>query len=395
MAEIYVVKDAEGTQLVLKALRVNYMSDADTIYRFLMEGPIIRRIHEAHPSAPIVQCIESGKEKSTGRPYHILSYVKGVPLDEVIRARGNAPLQLVETQAVILDVCGALDAIHAEGYCHQDISADNIIVSLKDGHVAGATLVDFGVAIPENSGGDRTRGLAYGKPLYMSPEHFSGDPVSRSSDLYSLGVLVYQLVVGHLPFISTTGDVLEVMEKHKSAEASLPSSVPEPIRRIIVTLLSKSPADRLLTAAEVRDAFKCISGTDEREDLVAMDGARPASVANRVGRPAPMRYSPSRSDVRPVLLGLAIAIFVGGIILAALSNQPKIGGLPGGTPISTKPTPPPGITSATSNSTLKPTIAPKPRPRHHDMVCPFCGHHYALGIVFCSVDGHRLKPDNN
>ncbi|GGV42880.1 hypothetical protein GCM10010277_32160 [Streptomyces longisporoflavus] len=179
-----------------------------------------------------------------GTPYLVMALVQGRSLDQVLRENVRVPV--ADALRWAADVCRALDAAHSAGVVHRDIKPGNVMIA-QDGT---AKVVDFGIAtFTERVAGDsrltRTGQLPFGSVPYLAPERFRQEPGDGRTDLYALGCVLYELLVGHPPF---TGSAAGVMYNHVN-DAPLPPSraraeVTAPVERIVLDLLAKDPADR-------------------------------------------------------------------------------------------------------------------------------------------------------
>jgi serine/threonine protein kinase len=210
----------------------------------------------AHPN--IVRVYDVGADG--GLSFIVMEYVDGQSLDQCFNS-GDLP-SVSHTAILTDDVLSALEHAHGRGIVHRDIKPGNILVS-PDGT---AKVADFGVA---KSAGDTTEitvhGSFVGTAAYASPEQLMGRLVGRSSDLYSLGCVLYQCLAGRPPF--PAGDVDRLVMQHRFAEVepiqSIRPDVPGPIASAIMVALSKDPADRFTSAQDMRVAFSHTTGTDD------------------------------------------------------------------------------------------------------------------------------------
>src|SRR5580765_2011778 len=158
--------------------------------RFIVEARAAGRL--SHPR--IVTIHDVAEDPFTLTPYIVMEYVSGPSLEEVLRTE-NGALPLDTALQVTQELAEALDYAHAQGIVHRDVKPSNIIVA-TDGH---PKIADFGIAKLNASDLPQT-GRTLGTPAYMAPEQLRGDPVDGRSDLFSLGIILYQLLTGHRPF---------------------------------------------------------------------------------------------------------------------------------------------------------------------------------------------------
>ena len=187
------------------------------------------------------------------RAFLVMPYIAGGSLQAVLNVR-QGPLGLDETRRYLEQICSALDYAHARKVVHLDLKPLNLLIH-EDGRLL---LSDFGLAhLMEQGALEGGTNLQFGSPLYMAPEHFDGRPEQRS-DLYALGVMLYQLLVGHVPFEGATP--VAVMRKHlteppPSLRAARPD-LPLALERVIGKTLAKQPTQRYSTAGELLVDFK-------------------------------------------------------------------------------------------------------------------------------------------
>jgi serine/threonine-protein kinase len=196
--------------VVVKILTDASNSDADARMRFLQEARLAGNIQHEN----IVSVFDYGEHD--GHPYIVMEYLKGEDLRNAIR--GNHLGSLDGRLKIAQDIASALAYVHAQGVVHRDIKPDNLL--LDDG-ASGAPptlkIGDFGLARLAGDSHLTATGAAIGTPAYMSPEQAVGDPVDARSDVYSLGLVMYQMLTGSLPFRGKTNAMI-VREKLSSAE---------------------------------------------------------------------------------------------------------------------------------------------------------------------------------
>jgi len=229
--------------------------------------------HEARAAAAlnhphIVSVYDAGEE--AGAPFIVMELVAGASL------RGAGPLSLAEVAAIGRQLCEALEHAHAHDVVHRDLKPENVLLARgPDGPVA--KLADLGVAV---TGHTRitTEGAIVGTAAYLAPEQALGREVDGRSDLYALGVVLYELVTGRLPF--TGDDALVVISQHLHAPVTPPrafrADLPPALEAIILRLLAKDPAQRFPSA---RAAAEALAG-------LALDGAAPLAAAPETSRVA-------------------------------------------------------------------------------------------------------------
>jgi serine/threonine-protein kinase len=252
------VHKTTGKRAAIKVLSGVNSRDANAVRRFVLEIRTLNEIH--HPN--LVNIFSFG-QLTDGRYYYVMEYLEGCSLGALIRGRGRLSAQ--EALPVFIDVCRALEATHAKGIVHRDLKPDNVfLVSPKEGGRARrAKLLDFGLAKlvegQRHAGPQLTAvGMAVGTPQYMAPEQCKAQRVDARTDLYALGVMLYEAVTGRLPFDGHT--TLDIWEAHvrrlpKSPAELAPDNVSTDLESIIMTLLAKSPDERFASASAAAGAL--------------------------------------------------------------------------------------------------------------------------------------------
>lgn len=229
--------------IAVKVLRSKYAENAAALERFRQETLLSRDI--AHPN--ILRVYSHGEDD--GKAYLTMQWVNGVTLAEKIR--NEAPLPLGTTLGIAQKLASALDAAHSESVLHRDIKPTNILIDGK----GEPYLMDFGLGRLVGEPGITQSGVFLGTPNYASPEQARIVALDHRSDLYSLGVVIFEMATATLPFHAD--EAPQVLELHKKATPPDPrdveSSVPEDLARIIRRCLAKDPDDRYQSAKALAD----------------------------------------------------------------------------------------------------------------------------------------------
>src|SRR5882672_2076675 len=226
-------------QVAIKLLNAQFSADAGLVRRFIDEARAVNRIRHAN----IIDIFSFG-QIADGRQYFVMEYLEGHTLAERME-RGD--LSGDDMPSFLTNICDALDAAHGENIVHRDLKPENVwIVTPKRGKPF-VKLLDFGIAKLLSSGERSTTqtGMVMGTPHYMSPEQCHGKAVDHRTDVYAMGVMLYQLYSGRLPF---QGDTFAEILAKQIVDAPEPPSkharIPPELDKIIMRCLSKDPAGR-------------------------------------------------------------------------------------------------------------------------------------------------------
>ena len=291
MAEVYkAVDETLGRTVAVKVMHPHYASDPEFVSRFRQEAASAANLQ--HPG--IVNIYDFGVEGD--RPYIVMELVRGTDLKTILRQRG--PIDPVEVAEYGAQVCSALAVAHGYGIVHRDIKPHNIVL-MPDGRVK---VMDFGIARAVDSDSTQT-GSVLGTAQYVSPEQAQGRPLSGQTDLYSLGVVLYELSTGHLPFDGDTP--VAVALKHVN-EAVVPPrrlnpSIPAALETVILKAMEKDTTRRYHSADEMReDLLRVASGqhvaapprADDTRVMPAV-ATTPAAARAAEARRAPQKRAPN------------------------------------------------------------------------------------------------------
>ncbi len=242
--------------LAIKVMHTRYAGQEDLRQRFMQEAQIAARLN--HPC--IVPVYDFGQQEDL--LYIVMKYIPGDNLHQMLqemRAQ-NQWILLDEAVQIIIQLCHALDYAHRHGILHRDLKPANIMLEPEayEELPYRPVLTDLGLAKLVEGGLKTQVGISMGTPAYMSPEQAMGKEIDSRSDVYSLGVLLFELVVGRLPFEIKT--ITEAVRCHTQeappAPRSLRPGLPEPLEAIILKTLAKDPADRYTDAGSLANALK-------------------------------------------------------------------------------------------------------------------------------------------
>ncbi len=294
MGTVYrALQHSVGREVAIKVVNPQVISDPQLIKRFLREAKLTSRL--SHPNA--VAVLDFG-QTGDGLFYLVMELLDGRTLSEVVAAEGALPLPRL--LRVASQICDALIGAHRLAIVHRDLKPSNVI--LLDGP-AGRDLLkvlDFGLAKSLSQDTATTTmtgsGAMLGTPAYMSPEAVQGRDVGAPGDLYSLGVILYQLATGRLPFVA---DTLTALLAKQTSEAPPPlgKGVPPALSNIILRLLAKEPADRFPDAAALQSALAGVDALQSARAEPALSAAERAAIGeSETLRPAPRDASLATAD---------------------------------------------------------------------------------------------------
>jgi len=249
MGDVYRVRDTkEPRDLALKILRRDASNPSRGLDRFRREIAVLTKLR--HPAIPAI--FDHGVEGA--HLFFVCEIVRGHDLRLELRRRGVFPVK--EAVSLVAVVADALAAAHAEGVVHRDVKPANIMVA-DDGSIR---LVDFGLARPEGIDVERVTqtGEFVGTPAYMSPEQFDARTVDARTDVYSLGVVLFEMLAGQAPFSASS--VMSMAMKHLKEAAPAPSAsrpdLPPWVDRVVLKCLEKEPSRRFASAALLAEELR-------------------------------------------------------------------------------------------------------------------------------------------
>jgi serine/threonine protein kinase/predicted ATPase len=280
--------------VTLKVISDRYLGDESARLRFVREARAAASVR--HPNVASVFHLGTAGQNY----FYAMEFVEGETLEKLIKRSGRLEVKLaleIATQAA-----AGLAAVHKQKLVHRDIKPSNIMVSLEEGGTVTTKIIDLGLAKPATEApadpAISLPGAFAGTPEFASPEQFAGIGVDIRSDLYSLGVVLWEMVSGHAVF---RGSPAEVMYQHQHAPLPLDllEDVPEPVVVLLEALLEKDPARRFLNPTELLKAIPTITrAIDARQTITRQSLQKTPSAESRVGsRKRPARLAPEKISI--------------------------------------------------------------------------------------------------
>ncbi len=324
MASVYRAGDRLlERRVAIKILHEHFARDGDAVERFQREARAVAQL--AHPN--IVTVIDRGEEN--GRPYIVFEYVEGETLKQRVQREG--PLPVAEVITLGLEIARALEAAHARGVVHRDVKPQNVLLA-EDGR---ARVTDFGIARARDTEGLTLTGTILGTSDYIPPEQARGERTSESGDIYSLGVVLFELLTGDVPYTGETAVAVAMRHVRDPVPSVLErrADVPPRVDALVQRSLAKDPAARLASMGEVvteleacraeagAPAARGVPGSDSAETFVT----QPTRAPRRRQRHA-VSGGRGRRAVRSVLVALVTLLLVAGAAVGTFVLARSLGG---------------------------------------------------------------------
>jgi len=296
--------------IVLKMLKPQLLEDPTLVGRFEREAKAASRLN--HPN--VIQVLDFGRLENDGTLYIVMEYVQGKDLRLVLR--DEWPLGEERLCDIMAQVCSALGEAHVNNVIHRDLKPENIMVEARRDQPDHVKVLDFGIAkiLDSDSPGLTRHDVVCGTPQYMAPEQATGSALDERSDLYAVGVILYQMTTGHLPFDGANS--MEVLTRHVNEPPVPPrqrqpdAPISEAMERLILRALSKDPAKRPQTAEQFREELLAVPGQ-------ALAAARAATPPRSVA-PVAAEATPAvrRSKALWIVAAATAALLIVGVAAA-------------------------------------------------------------------------------
>jgi serine/threonine protein kinase len=258
MASVFKTWDHRVERIVaIKVLRSLDKNDSRAVERFRREARAAAAL--AHPNAVTIYDFVEEMDQY----FLVMEYIHGPTLKQLVAQRRQ--LQAREALEIASQVCSVLQVAHARGFIHRDIKPQNIMLALSSGAVGGISeggawvkLTDFGIVRVAEDAGLTNSGIVLGTADYLSPEQARGETLTASSDLYSLGVVMFEMLAGRPPFVGPTA--VSIAMQHASANPpplrQFNPNIPPAVEQLVLRTIQKEPEDRFSSAAEMQQALR-------------------------------------------------------------------------------------------------------------------------------------------
>ncbi|MBN1653051.1 MAG: serine/threonine protein kinase [Deltaproteobacteria bacterium] len=328
MGSVYKAEQPKMNRFVaIKVLHSRYLSRNDLVSRFRREARAMSQL--SHPNTARVY---KYGQLEDGSFYFVMEYMTGYNLVQEVRTKG--PIEADRCINIMVQVCGALEEAHQAGIIHRDLKPENIFLTNQGGTVDFPKVLDFGLAkVSEKQIGSKSllnltqQGAVFGTPEFMSPEQALGAPLDRRSDVYSLGLIMYEALTGKLPFDATEKrQVMKAQVKDKPIPLSKRTrdiSFSPKLEAVLARALAKDPAERHPTAAKFAEALKgCLSSKLATSAAIAVPAPRTTAAQSREVQPLSNDTDIPKlpiSNAPYIVLGIGIVLSVIGIIAIVVS----------------------------------------------------------------------------
>ncbi len=335
-----------GKKCAVKVLRGELSGETEVAERFTQEARAAAAIGNEH----IIEITDFG-QLPDGAAYFVMEFLDGQALQDLLEEEEKAADDRV--LHIIVQCCDALSAAHNIDVVHRDLKPDNIFLITKSGDSDFVKILDFGIAKVARESGRLTRtGVIFGTPQYMSPEQAAGTNIDARTDVYSLGIIMYEMLTGHVPFEADT--FMGVLTKHLYEEPIPPRRLVPPVdisqstESVVLKAIAKKPEKRYQSMAEFRQDVQALlegktpATVGEQMRSTSMSTLPPPSPAEIVGGKKAVSDDldiTGKKSRWPLLAGLGAAVVVAGIVVSVLflggSNEKKAEARPANVPPAT------------------------------------------------------------
>src|SRR5699024_6718314 len=275
MADVYLAKDLilDNEEVAIKVLRTNYQTDQIAVARFQREARAMAELN--HPN--IVSIRDIGEED--GQQFLVMEYVDGSDLKKYIQ--DNAPLANNEVVRIMEEVLSAMTLAHQQGIVHRDLKPQNILLT-KDGTVK---VTDFGIAVAFAETSLTQTNSMLGSVHYLSPEQARGSKATVQSDIYAMGIMLFEMLTGHIPYDGDSAVTIALQHFQKPLPSIIAENknVPQALENVVIKATAKRLSDRYASTYEMsRDLMTALSYNRSREPKLVFEDTESAKPLPKV-----------------------------------------------------------------------------------------------------------------
>ncbi len=331
MSAVYKAADPNLRRAVaVKLIHSHLAADPEFVRRFEEEAAAVAQLR--HPN--IIQVFDFNHDADTY--FMVLEYVQGETLHSKLKALNETQqrLPLAESIRIMAAICDAVHYAHQRGMIHRDLKPANVMINPQGQPI----LMDFGVAKILGGQQHTATGAVVGTPAYLSPEQARGDRPDSRADIYSLGVVLFEMLAGRPPFESDSGARLLLMHLQEPVPdiRKINADIPNDLAGAVEKALAKQAADRFQTAAEMANALRSVNLLSKAASTTAVETARPVA-ARKPPPPLKARTGDQLKKISRLWLGCG-ALVVVAIVIAAIGGAIGVSMFAGGTESTTAPT---------------------------------------------------------
>jgi tRNA A-37 threonylcarbamoyl transferase component Bud32 len=343
MGSVYLAEHTTiNKRLAIKVLSSEYSHKQDLVDRFLQEARAASMIEQEN----VVEITDFGSTPQ-GSVFFVMEYLNGEDLSRTIKKEG--PLPWSRVKPIMMQICTALASAHDAGIIHRDMKPENCYRITRGANSDFIKVLDFGIAKVTSDDGDGSgkgltrTGMIFGTPEYMSPEQAKGERADHRVDIYALGVILYELLTGRVPFTADT--FMGILTKHMFEAPPAPSTlmpmatIPPDVEAIVLKALQKDREYRFQSMREMMQAIQAVGSGAAPVEVVAEDVMRPMGGQTRFSTGIPISpvtddfERPRRSPAPFIVLGALVLAGLGGLGVYLMRDDGKTPEVSGDAPV--------------------------------------------------------------